>query len=343
MLEMVLDKGSLLEIAPNYGTSVVVLPRPPAGSSSRCDRQRSLPVRRRPQSAGRREARELRRSLRHVPSSDREFRRSARDDCGCRRRAHGQCPGLGAGGLRDRADARAVVRDRNPPAVRPRRQRLCAAPGNQPALCLAIGSLGVDSFEGGIAAAYRRELDDLPEDQRAKRLQQLEVKYERLASPFLTAERFRVPDMIDPRDTRPVLCNWIEDAYRVLPEQVGPGPHDAQMIAMPVARSTSPPGASHAQPAIRGCGRPAVDQDRGWGDWSLPRMSYVIEDFLADARGAGSAELRPCAGKLLSRDPVGADVLAASDRRQGRVSARYRGLRRPSRRTKRRVENCTTI
>jgi acetyl-CoA carboxylase carboxyltransferase component len=76
--------------------------------------------------------------------------------------------------------------------------------------------------EGGIAAAYRRELDALPEEQRAKRLRELEIKYERLESPFLTAERFRVPDIIDPRETRARLCDWIEDAYRILPEQLGP-------------------------------------------------------------------------------------------------------------------------
>jgi acetyl-CoA carboxylase carboxyltransferase component len=76
-------------------------------------------------------------------------------------------------------------------------------------------------FEGGIAAAYRRELDAMPEEQRAARLAELEAHYERLASPFLTAEKFRVPDIIDPRETRPVLCHWIEDAYRVLPEQLG--------------------------------------------------------------------------------------------------------------------------
>ena len=76
--------------------------------------------------------------------------------------------------------------------------------------------------EGGIAAAYRRELDALPEEQRAARLRELEIKYERLESPFLSAERFRVPDIIDPRETRARLSDWIEDAYRILPEQLGP-------------------------------------------------------------------------------------------------------------------------
>jgi acetyl-CoA carboxylase carboxyltransferase component len=84
------------------------------------------------------------------------------------------------------------------------------------------GRWGSIPFEGGIAAAYRRELDALPEAERAARLAELDVHYERLASPFLTAEKFRVPDIIDPRDTRRVLCHWIEDAWRMLPEQLGP-------------------------------------------------------------------------------------------------------------------------
>jgi acetyl-CoA carboxylase carboxyltransferase component len=83
------------------------------------------------------------------------------------------------------------------------------------------GRWGSIPFEGGIAAAYRRELDGLPEEERAKRLEELDAYYEHLASPFLTAERFRVPDIIDPRDTRPILCDWIEDAYAILPHQVG--------------------------------------------------------------------------------------------------------------------------
>jgi acetyl-CoA carboxylase carboxyltransferase component len=77
-------------------------------------------------------------------------------------------------------------------------------------------------FEGGIAAAYRRELDAMPEAERAARVKELDDKYDKLSSPFLTAERFRVPDIIDPRDTRAVLCDWIEDAYHILPEQLGP-------------------------------------------------------------------------------------------------------------------------
>ena len=77
-------------------------------------------------------------------------------------------------------------------------------------------------MQGGIEAAYRAELAALPEAERADRLVALEGKYEHLESPFLTAEKFRVPDIIDPRDTRRVLAHWIEDAWRTLPEQLGP-------------------------------------------------------------------------------------------------------------------------
>ena len=77
-------------------------------------------------------------------------------------------------------------------------------------------------IQGGVRAAYRRELDALPQDERVERLAELEAKYDALSSPFLTAEVFGVPEIIDPRQTRPILCEWIEDAYRILPEQIGP-------------------------------------------------------------------------------------------------------------------------
>jgi acetyl-CoA carboxylase carboxyltransferase component len=76
-------------------------------------------------------------------------------------------------------------------------------------------------ISGGVEAAYRKELEALPETERAARLAELEAYYDHLESPFLTAERFKVPDIIDPRDTRPILADWLEDAWRVLPEQVG--------------------------------------------------------------------------------------------------------------------------
>ena len=58
-------------------------------------------------------------------------------------------------------------------------------------------------------------------EERSRRLSELEAYYDHLESPFLTAERFKVPDIIDPRDTRAILCDWLDDAWRTLPEQLG--------------------------------------------------------------------------------------------------------------------------
>jgi len=44
---------------------------------------------------------------------------------------------------------------------------------------------------------------------------------ERIGSPFRTAERFGVQDLIDPRESRALLCDWVKDAYRLLPELLG--------------------------------------------------------------------------------------------------------------------------
>lgn len=82
---------------------------------------------------------------------------------------------------------------------------------------------------GGVEAAYKAELDTLPAEERAARLAEIEAYYDHLESPFLTAERFRVPDIIDPRETRAILCNWLDDAWRVLPEQLGLKPRTIRL------------------------------------------------------------------------------------------------------------------
>ncbi len=79
------------------------------------------------------------------------------------------------------------------------------------------GSLPV---EGGVEAAYHREIKSA--DDPEARLQELTEYYQRLASPFRSAERFGINDIIDPRDTRPLLCDWVEQAYDVIPLQLGP-------------------------------------------------------------------------------------------------------------------------
>ena len=74
---------------------------------------------------------------------------------------------------------------------------------------------------GGTSAAYRREIADAA-DPEAKRLE-IEARLNAVASPFRTAEATG-QDIIDPRDTRPLLCEFAEDAQRVLRNQLGEPP-----------------------------------------------------------------------------------------------------------------------
>jgi acetyl-CoA carboxylase carboxyltransferase component len=79
------------------------------------------------------------------------------------------------------------------------------------------GSLPV---EGGVDAAYRREIEAAP-DPGAKR-REIEDKLRQVRSPFRTAEAFGVEEMIDPRDTRPLLCQFAEIAQGVVATELGP-------------------------------------------------------------------------------------------------------------------------
>jgi acetyl-CoA carboxylase carboxyltransferase component len=59
---------------------------------------------------------------------------------------------------------------------------------------------------GGVEAAYRAELDGA--DDPAAKLAEIETRLANLQSPFRTAEAFGVEDIIDPRDTRALLCDF---------------------------------------------------------------------------------------------------------------------------------------
>ena len=61
-------------------------------------------------------------------------------------------------------------------------------------------------LEGGIEAAYRAEIDAAPDP--VAKLQEIETRLNKLRSPFRTAETFWVEDIIDPRDTRKLLCEF---------------------------------------------------------------------------------------------------------------------------------------
>jgi acetyl-CoA carboxylase carboxyltransferase component/acyl-CoA synthetase (AMP-forming)/AMP-acid ligase II len=68
------------------------------------------------------------------------------------------------------------------------------------------GDWGSLPLEGGIEAAYQAELE-ASEDPDARRAE-IEARLNLVRSPFRTAEAFLVEDVIDPRDTRPRLCEF---------------------------------------------------------------------------------------------------------------------------------------
>ena len=82
------------------------------------------------------------------------------------------------------------------------------------------GDWGSLPIEGGVMAAYRRQIE-AAEDPEAER-REIEQKLNDLRSPFRTAEAFNIEEIIDPRDTRRLLCEWVELAYRSLAPIVGP-------------------------------------------------------------------------------------------------------------------------
>ena len=69
-------------------------------------------------------------------------------------------------------------------------------------------------FEGGIEAAYKSEINKSKNP--AKFIEETQSKLNALTSPFRTAEKFLLENVIDPRDTRKEVCNWINLAYKKL-------------------------------------------------------------------------------------------------------------------------------
>ena len=76
------------------------------------------------------------------------------------------------------------------------------------------GDWGSLPIAGGLEAAYKSELE-AAQDPKAL-LKDITNRLNQVRSPFRTAEKFGIEDIIDPRDTRPMLCEFVEAAYRVL-------------------------------------------------------------------------------------------------------------------------------
>jgi acetyl-CoA carboxylase carboxyltransferase component len=84
------------------------------------------------------------------------------------------------------------------------------------------GDWGSLPLAGGIEAAYRRELEAAA-DPAALRAE-IEARLDAVRSPFRTAERFSVEEIIDPRETRPLLCDWAERAHELVRHDLAAGP-----------------------------------------------------------------------------------------------------------------------
>ncbi|HHO76020.1 MAG TPA: carboxyl transferase [Deltaproteobacteria bacterium] len=73
--------------------------------------------------------------------------------------------------------------------------------------------------EGGVYAAHRSEIESA-EDPIAFH-NELQEYYRGFASPLRAAEHFGIEDIIDPRETRPRLCDWVELTFPIEKTRLG--------------------------------------------------------------------------------------------------------------------------
>ena len=209
IVEAVVDKGSFFEIGALYGALHHHGPRPPGRLAGRPSRQRSVLLRR---SVGRRHLPEGRSASSisprpstcpwsissTAPAFSSASRRSARAPSSracapCRRSGRPPCRG-----------ASVIVRNCFGVAG--------AAHKNGGRFCTRYawpsGRWGSLPLEGGIEAAYRADIDAASDPQ--AKLEEIEVRLNKLRSPFRSSETFWIEEIVDPRDTRPLLCEFAE-------------------------------------------------------------------------------------------------------------------------------------
>jgi acetyl-CoA carboxylase carboxyltransferase component len=68
------------------------------------------------------------------------------------------------------------------------------------------GDWGSLPIEGGLEAAYKSQLEAAADPNALKK--EIEARLESVRSPFRTAESFLIEEIIDPRDTRKLLCDF---------------------------------------------------------------------------------------------------------------------------------------
>ena len=79
---------------------------------------------------------------------------------------------------------------------------------------------GALPIEGGVAVAFRREIASAPDPEARRR--ELEEQFASARAPFARAEAFGVHDLLDPRETRARLCDWVDEIQTALAAQIGP-------------------------------------------------------------------------------------------------------------------------
>ncbi len=79
---------------------------------------------------------------------------------------------------------------------------------------------GALPIEGGVAVAFRRQIAEAADPEAFRK--EMEDQFAKSKNPYISAESFAVNDMIDPRETRPYLCDWIELIQPQLDVLVGP-------------------------------------------------------------------------------------------------------------------------
>ncbi|KAJ6007596.1 hypothetical protein N7540_011572 [Penicillium herquei] len=79
------------------------------------------------------------------------------------------------------------------------------------------GQWGSLPLDGGIEVGHRHELREAEKSgKKEERYKELEEEYMRLMNPVRTANAFGVEEIIDPKDTRQVCCEWAAHVYDVL-------------------------------------------------------------------------------------------------------------------------------
>jgi acetyl-CoA carboxylase carboxyltransferase component len=82
---------------------------------------------------------------------------------------------------------------------------------------------GALPIEGGVAVAFRREIAAAPNPEALR--SELEERFAARRNPFPRAESFGVQDLLDPRRTRPALCEWLAWNEPVLAARTTGAPH----------------------------------------------------------------------------------------------------------------------